>query len=360
LENVVIKFIADTDGLKPAIDQLKLLGKITEEDAKAIAEINAEQKEFLNTINRTTTEAGKLNAEIEDLGKTMSNDVIGKAADELNNFTKESNQAVQGAKSLKAELRELKKQIASGDFTGEELRQMTKRAAELEDHLGDVSERIKTLSSDTKYVDALAGAMKGVAAAASVAAGASALFGSENEDLAKATQKAPAAMALLAVVQELSILVTSENAAKTIFLDSAQKLATASSRVLGVTITTSMAAATMGLSLVIAAFAAFAAGMGESTSEVERLEKRVESFKKTQDLLAKTREEQLKLIKNELNSVFIALHSTTPAKAVSWLDATVMLRWSNGKQQQHQQAQVTERSGPTVFPQNAHGSTKKV
>jgi hypothetical protein len=66
------------------------------------------------------------------------------------------------------------------------------------------------------------------------------------------------------------------------------------------------------------------------------------------------------LIKNELNSVFIALHSTTPAKAVSWLDATVMLRWSNCKQQQHQQAQVTERSGSTVFPENAHGSTEKV
>lgn len=298
MENVIIKFIADTDGLKPAIEQLKLLGKITEEDAKAIAEINAEQKEFLNTINRTTTEAGKLNAEIEDLGKNMSNDVIGKAATELNNFTKESNNAVSGAKSLKAELRELKKQIASGDFTGEELRQMTKRAAELEDHLGDVQDKIKALASDTKYIDAMAGAMKGVAAAASVAAGASALFGSENEELAKATQKAQAAMALLAGVQELATLATSENAAKTIFLDGAQKLAAASSRALGITISTTTAAATMGLSLVVAAVAAFVAGMGESTSEVDKLAERVESFKKTQELLAKTREEQLKLIKD--------------------------------------------------------------
>jgi len=299
LENVVIKFIADTDGLKPAIDQLKLLGKITEEDAKAIAEINAEQKEFLNTINRTTTEAGKLNAEIEDLGKTMSNDVIGKAADELNNFTKESNQAVQGAKSLKAELRELKKQIASGDFTGEELRQMTKRAAELEDHLGDVNDRIKALASDTKYIDAMAGAMKGVAAAASVAAGASALFGSESEDLARATQKAQAAMALLNGVQELSVLITSENAAKTIFLDSAQKLAAVSSRALGITISTSMAAATMGVSLIIGALVALTAGMDDTEEEAKKIEEAAaERYKASYDLISKIEENRLKLITN--------------------------------------------------------------
>lgn len=299
MENVVIKFIADTDGLKPAIDQLKLLGKITEEDAKAIAEINAEQKEFLNTINRTTTEAGKLNAEIEDLGKTMSNDVIGKAADELNNFTKESNQAVQGAKSLKAELRELKKQIASGDFTGEELRQMTKRAAELEDHLGDVNDRIKALASDTKYIDAMAGAMKGVAAAASVAAGASALFGSESEDLARATQKAQAAMALLNGVQELSVLITSENAAKTIFLDSAQKLAAVSSRALGITISTSMAAATMGVSLIIGALVALTAGMDDTEEEAKKIEEAAaERYKASYDLISKIEENRLKLITN--------------------------------------------------------------
>jgi hypothetical protein len=300
LENVVIKFIADTDGLKPAIDQLKLLGKITEEDAKLIAEINAEQKEFLNTINRTTTEAGKLNAEIEDLGKTMSNDVIGKAADELSNFTKESNQAVQGAKSLKAELRELKKQIASGDFTGEELRQMTKRAAELDDHLGDVNERIKSLASDTKYIDALTGAMRGVAAAASVAAGASALFGSESEELAKATQKAQAAMALLAGVQELSALATTENATKTMFLDTAQKLATVSSNILGKTITTSMAAATMGVSLLVGAVVAFMSTMEDAETDMQKFNKSLAEMDRTQTAVdvIKARSE---MIKSSLN-----------------------------------------------------------
>ena len=271
MENIIIKFVADTSGLEPAIKQLQLLGKITDEDAAKFNAINQQQKEFIQNVNKSATEFGKLSNEVEDLAKTMSQNVLGKAANELEQFTNSSTEAMQGAKSLKAELRDLKKQIASGNFSGKELEQMTKRAAELTDHLGDVNEKIKALSSDTKRIDAMVGAMKGVAAAASVAAGATALFGTENKQMAEAAQKAQAAMALLAGVQEIAALATSENAAKTLFLDGAQKLATVSSRVLGVTITTSMAAATMGLSLVIGAIAAMVLAMDDADKKGSRI-----------------------------------------------------------------------------------------
>lgn len=280
MENVIIKFVADTSGLEPAIKQLQLLGKISEEDAAKFNAINQEQKEFIQNVNKSATEFGKLSNEVDDLAKTMSQNVLGKAANELEEFTNSSTEAMQGAKSLKAELRELKKQIASGNFSGKELEQMTKRAAELTDHLGDVNEKIKALSSDTKRIDAMVGAMKGVAAAASVAAGATALFGTENKKMAEAAQKAQAAMALLAGVQEIAALATSENAAKTLFLDGAQKLATVSSRVLGVTITTSMAAATMGLSLVIAAVAGLALSMDDAKDKEQRLADEIERTNK--------------------------------------------------------------------------------
>lgn len=298
MENVIIKFVADTSGLEPAIKQLELIGKISKEDAAAFSAINEEQKEFIQNLNKSTLEAGKLSKEIDNIGNTLIDESLAKATDELEKFTNETKKTTDGAKTLKAELRELKKQIASGNFSGKELEQMTKRAAELTDHLGDVNDKIKALASDTKYLDAIGGAMKGIAAAASVAAGATALFGTESEDLTRATQKAQAAMALLAGVQEVAALATTENAVKTIFLDNAQKLAAASSRVLGVTITTSMAAATMGLSLVIGALAVFASSMQESVSEVDRLNKKIETFKKTQELLSKNREEELKQIKD--------------------------------------------------------------
>lgn len=284
MENVIIKFVADTAGLEPALKQLQLLGKITDEDAAKFNAINAEQKEFIQNVNKSATEMGKLSDEVADLGKTMSQNVIGKAADELKEFTNNGAEAMNSAKSLKAELRELKKQIASGNFTGKELEQMTKRAAELQDHLGDVNDKIKALASDTKRIDALVGAMKGVAAAASVAAGATALFGTENKQMAEAAQKAQAAMALLAGVQELAALATTESAVKTMFLDNAQKLAAVSSRVLGVTITTSMAAATMGLSLVVAAVAALAFSIDDTS---EKAKVKAEELKK----IAETNEE---------------------------------------------------------------------
>jgi len=271
VENVIIKFVADTSGLEPAIKQLQLLGKISEEDAAKFNQINQEQKEFIQNVNKSTTEMGKLSNEVSDLNKNMSQNVIGKAAADLEEFTTNSTNAMTGAKTLKAELRELKQQIASGNFTGKELAQMTKRAAELTDHLGDVNEKIKALSSDTKRIDAMVGAMKGVAAAASIAAGATALFGTENKQMAEAAQKAQAAMALLAGVQEIAALATSENATKTLFLDGAQKLATVSSRVLGVTITTSMAAATMGLTLVIGAIVAMVLSMQDAEDEGARI-----------------------------------------------------------------------------------------
>lgn len=271
MENIIIKFVADTSGLEPAIKQLQLLGKISEEDAAKFNQINQEQKEFIQNVNKSTTEMGKLSNEVSDLNRNISQNIISKAAADLEEFTTNSTNAMNGAKSLKAELKELKQQIASGNYSGKQLEQMTKRAAELTDHLGDVNEKIKALSSDTKRIDAMVGAMKGVAAAASIAAGATALFGTENKKMAEAAQKAQSAMALLAGVQEIAALATSENATKTLFLDGAQKLATVSSRVLGVTITTSMAAATMGLSLVIAAIAAMVVSMQDAEKEGSRI-----------------------------------------------------------------------------------------
>ena len=53
MENVIIKFVADTSGLEPAIKQLELLGKISKDDAAAFAQVNNEQKEFIQNLKKT-------------------------------------------------------------------------------------------------------------------------------------------------------------------------------------------------------------------------------------------------------------------------------------------------------------------
>lgn len=269
MENVIIKFVADTDGLQPAIKQLEAIGKITAEDAARIQKLNDEQREYIQTVNQTTTAFGELSAEAKDITAAINAQVLQGVADAMAEMGEEAQKGATKFKSLKAELRELKAQIAKGDMGAKELREATKRAAELEDQIGDVSEKVKALASDTKYIDSAVTAMRGLAAAGAVTQGAMALLGNENEDLQKTMMKVQAATAVLMGVQEMATIVTGQSALKTLFLDTAQKAAAVSSKALGVTITTSMAAATMGLSLVIGAIAALVVSMDDASDEAE-------------------------------------------------------------------------------------------
>ena len=255
MENVIIKFVADTSGLEPAIKQLELLGKISKYDAAAFAQVNNEQKEFIQNLNKSTTEMGKLSNEVDGLMAEIQAGVMEGFADHLAEVTKETKQAGGGFKSMKAELRELKAQIASGSLGEKELREATKRASQLTDEIGDVNDKVKALASDTKRIDAVVTAFRGIAAAASVAAGAASLFGSENEKLTKTLAQAQGAMALLQGVQELANIATTEGALRTFLLDGAQKAATISSAIMGRTIAASTAVATGGISLLLAGLA---------------------------------------------------------------------------------------------------------
>jgi len=270
VENVIIKFVADTDGLQPAIKQLEAIGKITAEDAARIQKLNDEQREYIQTVNQTTTAFGELSAEAKDITATINAQVLQGVADAMAEMGNEAQKGAGKFKSLKAELRELKAQIASGSLGAKELREATKRAAELEDQIGDVSEKVRALASDTKYIDAAVTAMKGFAAAGAIAQGSMALLGSENEDLQKTMMKVQAATAVLMGVQEMATIVTGQSAAKTLFLDAAQKVAAVSSKALGITISTSMAAATMGLSLVIGAIAVLSSDLADANEEVKK------------------------------------------------------------------------------------------
>jgi len=271
LENVIIKFVADTSGLEPAIKQLELLGKISKEDAAAFAQVNNEQKEFIQNLNKSTTEMGKLSNEVEGLMSEIQGGVMEGFANHLSEVTKETKQAGTGFKSMKQELKELKAQIGSGSLGAKEMKEATKRAAELQDKIGDVNDKVKALSSDTKRIDAVVTAFSGIAAAASVAAGAAALFGGENEQLTKTLAKAQGAMALLTGIQELAKIATTKNALSTFVLDGAQKVATVSSNILGRTITANMAMATGGISLLLGGLVYLLASMDDAEEKHSRI-----------------------------------------------------------------------------------------
>jgi hypothetical protein len=94
-------------------------------------------------------------------------------------------------------------------------------AARLEDQIGDTRARVKILASDTFKFDAAVEATQALASGFEIAQGASALFGSESEDLQKVIAKTTAITAIANGVNQLAKQIKEESALKTQVLSKA-------------------------------------------------------------------------------------------------------------------------------------------
>jgi hypothetical protein len=304
VENVIIKFVADTSGLEPAIKQLQLLGKISEEDAAKFNQINQEQKEFIQNVNKSTTEMGKLSNEVENLTAEIQGGAINTLADGLKEVTTDTVNSAKGFKSMKAELRELKAQIASGTLGEKEMQAATRRAGELADAIEDAGRQVKAFAGSRfeNILNRVGEGAKALAAGMSMVAGAQALLGTENKELEKTMLKVQASMALLQGTQELTNLLQKESAlmtglmeVKTYALSAAQRIAATSSMALGVAISESMVLATGGLAALVIGLGALATTMDDAEEDaIKRKEKLQELQKNNEDILDKLDEARIK------------------------------------------------------------------
>jgi hypothetical protein len=105
--------------------------------------------------------------------------------------------------NIKKELRDLTKLLASGTLTADQFEEISKRAGELKDQIGDVNERVKNLASDSKTLDGYVGIATGITAGFSAVQGSMALFGDESENVQKALLKVQGATAMLSGFQEI-------------------------------------------------------------------------------------------------------------------------------------------------------------
>ena len=295
MENVIIKFVADTSGLEPAIKQLQLLGKISEEDAAKFNAINQEQKEFIQNVNKSATEFGKLSSEVGNLAAEIQGGVVNTLADGLKEVTGETVNSAKGFKSMKAELRELKAQIASGTLGEKEMQAATRRAGELADAIEDAGRQVKAFAGSRfeNVLNRVSEGAKALAAGMSAVAGAQALLGSDSKDLEKAMLKVQASMALLQGTQELTNLLQKESAlmtglmeVKTYALATAQRVAAATSTALGVSISQSMVLATGGLAALGIGLVALMSTMDDASENAKKKhEEFLERHKNDEDIL---------------------------------------------------------------------------
>ena len=251
-EQVIIEFIGDTSSLNEAAQQIDSIGKKesdslkktnaeykthTEEKRKVIQLEKERQAALDKTIDKLAKETGQSKKELQEFSKVVTQ-VVGKAVQELTGEVNQyagaldkSTKAMAGqakeGQSLKSKLKEIQAELAAMEtgqkaFDPKRFKELSKEAGTLKDAIGDVSARVNVLASDTQKLDAMISTATGIAGAFSVAQGAVALFGDENEDLQKALLKVQGTMAILNGLQAVQATLNKDSAFSVTVLGAAQ------------------------------------------------------------------------------------------------------------------------------------------
>ena len=287
--------------LKKVTDEITNLGKKADELSKNFKTSKAELKALQDQIK-----SGNLNTEQLAQAKKKANelkDEIKKLNDEIKNTPKPPDGLEKSFKSAKAELKDLQNQILSGKLSGEQLAQATKRAAELKDNIGDTSNAIKMLASDTRSIDLVVEGARGLVAGFTLAKSATALFGDENKELEKSLVKVQASMAVLTSVQEIANIVTTKGGIATTVYGYALKGLEVIQKTFAVSSAAAWAIATAGITLVITGVVALIAYMsdfiGKSEDGVKKFEEYTKRIDKSFEAKEKAQERYLNRIKAE-------------------------------------------------------------
>lgn len=149
--------------------------------------------------------------------KSVKNNIegVGKSTSQLDRISEKFGKIENSTAPLKKRLRELQAMIAQMNFDGmtdnDVFVRMTAKAAEMKDALGDASQAVRLMSSDTAKLDAVIEGMQGIAGVASIATGAISLFGTENENLERAMLKVQSAIAITNGVQQIANILNKDS-----------------------------------------------------------------------------------------------------------------------------------------------------
>ena len=227
-----------------------------------------------------------------------------KAMGGLEAFKQSLTQTEEKSQSLKAELAQLKKQLASLDEGSEQYQTIAKRAGEVSDKIGDISKTVKNLGSDTKYIDTVIQGAQTLSGAFSVASSASALLGTENEDLQKAMLKVESAIGLVVGVQSIANALQKESALAIGVASVATKiqmgLQVAYTAVVG---TTTGALKALRLALISTGVGALVVALGYLISKMSESTEATEEQKEAQDRLNESLERSNKLFQEEASGI---------------------------------------------------------
>lgn len=290
IKEVILKARFSTEDLnstatqaKAALQPINELGEEIEQTFKN-AFSTKEVKEFDAASNKAVSQLTSKLAKMKKEGKENTNE-FKEIQKQINQIDKDNGigKITQKSLTLKQELRKLKEELTSGNLTGKEFEVATQRAAQMQDAIIDVNNRIKTLATDGADV-ALRGfsdLSTGIIGGFTAAQGAMALFGSENEDLQKQLVKLQGATALLNGIQQINATLQGDsaamvalNAAKTKILTFVTNGATVATRAFNAAlIATGVGAIIVGLGTIVAYWDEISQFIGLSNKDLENQKK---------------------------------------------------------------------------------------
>jgi len=190
---------------------------------------------------------------------------------------------------------EMANMAAKGEQNTEKFRQLQQEGGHLRDSLDEVRARIKLYASDTRQLDQAIMVFQGIGAAAQIAEGASALLGTENEELTKSIQKMVAIQSVLNGLQKTQNLLQKESGLM-ILANSVKMKAMAAAQALYTTaVGTSTGAMKVfrtallatGIGAIIAGIAALVLNWDKLTSVINKSAKEAEKYAKELDNITK-------------------------------------------------------------------------
>ena len=241
--NIIIKITSEAD-LTQAQQQIADLTRQSEELTKRMANLGDEEKRMADGIRsaaeRITDKAKREAFLARRLAENKKN--YRELRQELKNQNKETQQSIKAlndsvksyktlngitgkaAQQLRAMREELMRMEDAGEYGTEAFINLSIRAAELEDQMGDLQQRIRILASDTKNMDAVLGLGDGLAGSFYIATSAAEVFGEDIEGLQKAFYKVQAAMSILSGVQQVYNSLQKDSAFRVVLSAAAEKL----------------------------------------------------------------------------------------------------------------------------------------
>lgn len=194
-------------------------------------------------------------------------DVLEQERQRLEGLRQSSDQAANAQTSLRAQLRQVREQLAQLEQTEgvgvrqtEKFRELQREAGRLADALSDAQAQTRVFSDDNATITGVITGISGVAGAFSAAQGALSLFGVENDKVQEAMLKVQSLMAITTGLQQVANALNKDSAFRLIIVAKAKDmLAAATSRLsvaLGISTVAAkalMATLTLGLSVAITA-----------------------------------------------------------------------------------------------------------